>query len=182
MDDGDGKIHHWVGTVLMPKVKLDRVIGFVQVYERYPEIFGSMIPRARVINRSPTRFDVAMRTSSSKYGVTVAYDGDYGIDYRQLSPTRVFTKSVVTNLHYVEDAGKPNERRMPGDRAPRGYLWRLTCLPVRGAPRGHLRAVRGRVAVGDPGWFLSLTLGWVFNDIPRVRRWPRRSAASARAC
>jgi len=167
MDDGDGKIHHWVGTVFFPKVTLQRAIAFVQAYEKYPEIFAPMIQRTKVINRTPARFDVFMRTFSSNYGVTVVYDGDYGVDYRPMGPTRMFTKSVATNLHQVEDAGQPGERRVPAERASRGYLWRLnTYCSFDERPEGTYEQCEAISLSEDPGWFLSLTLGWAFNGIP----------------
>jgi hypothetical protein len=168
MDDGDGKIHHWIGTVFLPKVPLARAIAFVQDYERYPQIFAPMIQRARIINKSPTRFDVAMRTYSSNYGVEVVYDGDYGVDYRAVNPTRMFTKSVASNLFQVQSAGKPNERRVPAEQASRGYLWRLnTYCAFEERPEGTYEQCEAISLSTDPGWFVSLTLGWAFNDIPR---------------
>jgi hypothetical protein len=168
MDDGDGKIHHWIGTVLLPKVTLPQAIAFVQSYERYPEIFAPMIQRARVLNRTATRFDVAMRTYSSNYRVEVVYDGDYGIDYRPIGSTRMFTKSVATNLFHVHDAGKPGERRTPAERASRGYLWRLnTYCSFEERPEGTYEQCEAISLSEDPGWFLSAMLGWAFNGIPR---------------
>jgi hypothetical protein len=167
MEDGNGKIHHWVGTVLFPGVKLDRAIAFVQAYERYPEIFKPMIQRTKIINRSPARFDVFMRTYSSNWGVEVVYDGDYGIDYRSLGATRMFTKSVVTNLFKINDAGKPAEKRVPAADASPGFLWRLnTYCSFEERPEGTYEQCEAISMSTDPGWFVSFTLGWAYNDVP----------------
>jgi hypothetical protein len=56
--------------------------------------------------------------------MTVIHDADYVIEYRRLSPTRMYTKSVATNIQEVSSAGQPDERLTPADRT-RGYLWRL---------------------------------------------------------
>jgi hypothetical protein len=123
IDVPDGLIHHWIGTVSMPGVRLDRLVGFVQDYDRYPQIFNPMIPRTRVLQRTDDRFVVAMRTSVKKV-ITVVMDGDYTIDYHRLGPTRLWTTNVVSNLYQVHDPGTPTERREAGDAAS-GYLWRF---------------------------------------------------------
>lgn len=123
IDTPDGLIHHWLGTVWMPGVDLDRLVGFVQEYDRYPQIFNPMIPRTRVLAREGDRFVVQMRTSVKKV-IAVVMDGDYTIDYHRLGANRLWTTNVASNLYQVHDAGLPTERREPGDAAS-GYLWRF---------------------------------------------------------
>jgi len=123
IDVPDGIVHHWVGTVLLPGATIERVMAVVKDYEQYPARFAPMIQRARVLKRSPDRFDVAMRTWAKKV-LTVVIDADYGVDYRTLRPTSVVTKSVASNIYEVEDPGTPGEKRTPADRG-QGFLWRL---------------------------------------------------------
>ncbi len=123
VDAPHGLIHHWVGTVLLPGVTLDRATAFVQDYARYPDLFAPLIQRSRVLAQTPDRFDVAMRTSMKKVK-TVVIDADYRVDYRRLSLVRLDSASVATNLYEVEAAGQPAERRVPAERSA-GYLWRL---------------------------------------------------------
>ena len=59
-------IHHWIGTVLLPGVSLEKARAFVQNYERYPSLFGPMIQRAKVLNRTGDQFVVQMRTSDDE--------------------------------------------------------------------------------------------------------------------
>jgi hypothetical protein len=119
-----GLIHHWVGTVLLPNVPVDRAVAFVQDYDRYPTLFDPIMPRVRVLEHDGDRYVVAMRTSFTKV-VTIVMDGDYIITYHRLTASRVWTTNVATNLFQVHDAGTPNERREPGDAAS-GYLWRYS--------------------------------------------------------
>ena len=51
-------LHHWVGTVLIPGVTMDRVMAFVKNYADYPKHFGPMVKSARVLKEAPDRFDV----------------------------------------------------------------------------------------------------------------------------
>lgn len=120
----DGLIHHWIGTVLLPGVTINRAVAFVQEYDRYPDRFAPTIQRAKVLAHDDGHYLVAMRTFTKKMMVSVAIDADYAVDYRTLGPTRVWTKSVATNLAQVHSPGTPGERAEPGDQAS-GYLWRL---------------------------------------------------------
>jgi hypothetical protein len=120
----NGMIHHWVGTVLLPRVTLDRAMAFLQDYDRYDERFSPTIQQSRILRKDDRQFVVQMRTWGKKMTVTAVHDADYVIEYRRLSPSRMYTRSVATNIHHVEDAGEPAERRVPGDQSS-GYLWRL---------------------------------------------------------
>lgn len=175
-----GLIHHWVGTVLLSGVPLKRATAFVQNYERYPSLFGPMIQRAKVLNRSGDQFVVQMRTSMTKAMVTVVIDADYRVDYQAIGPSRLHTKSAATNLYHVESAGEPGEKRTPGDKSS-GYLWRLNtycsfeetaagtieqCESVsltRGIPFGFGWIVRPFVS-GIPRDTLEFTLGKVRSE------------------
>jgi hypothetical protein len=175
-----GLVHHWVGTVLLEGVPLDRAVALVQQYERYPEWFAPTIQRARVIRHSGDHFDVAMRTSAKKV-IEVVIDADYGIDYRRVSAGRVFAKSVASKLFDVDAAGQPDERRRPVDDTA-GFLWRLNsycsfeqraegtyeqCESVsltRGIPWGLGPIVRPLVT-GIPRETLEFTLGRVREQL-----------------
>jgi hypothetical protein len=119
----DGMIHHWVGTVLLPGASLDRAMTFLRDYDRYAEYFAPTIQRSRILRKDDRHFVVQMRTWGKKI-MTVVHDADYIIEYRRLSPTRMYTKSVATNIHEVQAAGERDERLVPTDQT-RGYLWRL---------------------------------------------------------
>lgn len=123
IDVPDGLVHHWVGTVLLPRATIDRVMTFVKDYQQYPARFTPMIQRARILKQTPDHFDVTMRTWAKKV-VTVVIDADYAVDYRTLRPTSVVAKSVASNIYEVDDPGTPGERRTPADRG-QGFLWRL---------------------------------------------------------
>ncbi len=123
IDAPDGLIHHWVGTALLPSVTLDRALAFVRDYALYPKHFAPLIQRTRVLKNTGDHYDVQMRTWTKKV-ITVVMDADYAITYRRLTPTRVATTNIASNLHEVDDAGSPSERRTPAEKGA-GYLWRF---------------------------------------------------------
>ena len=123
IDVDDGLLHHWIGTVLLPQVKLDRAIAFVQNYPKYPVVFAPLIQRAQVTSQSPERFAVTMRTWTKKV-ITVVVDADYVIEYRRLGPPRVYSRSIASNVREVSSAGTASESSVPAERG-QGFLWRL---------------------------------------------------------
>src|SRR5688572_2384143 len=66
IDTPDSMLHHWIGTVLLPGVSLERAIAFVQDYEKYPVIFQPMIQRSKIVSRTGNTFTVQMRTTAKK--------------------------------------------------------------------------------------------------------------------
>jgi len=124
IDVPDGMLHHWVGTILLPGVKLPEAIAYLQQYDQYPTRFAPTVQRARVLKHAGDHFEVGIRTWSKKLMVTVVLDADYVIDYRHVSATRVWTKSVATNVREIQSPGESGEKAIPGDSAS-GYLWRL---------------------------------------------------------
>ena len=165
---GDGLVHHWVGTVLMPGVTVDRVIAFVQDYPAYPKVFAPTIQRARVIGREGDHFDVAIRTFAHKV-ITVVIDQDFAVDYRSVGPKAVFSKSVARNIMEVEEAGKPSERRTAAEQG-RGFLWRLNnyCTFVE-RPEGTYEQCESVSLTRD----VPFGLGWIVR--PFVTGIPRET-------
>ena len=71
-DDGDkieipsGKVHHWVGTVLIPNVTLEQTIAMVQDYDRYAEIYAPQVRESRLLSRDGNRFKVRAQLFEKK--------------------------------------------------------------------------------------------------------------------
>jgi hypothetical protein len=172
----DGLVHHWIGTVFLPGVRLERALGFVRNYEGYPTAFGPMIQSARVRSATEDHVDVTIRTSTRQV-VTVVVEADYAVDYRAAGPGRVWTKSIASHIQEIDAPGTPTERvRPPAD--DHGYLWRLNtycafearpdgtyeqCESIslsRGVPFGFGWLV-GPLVEGVPRETLEFTLGHV---------------------
>jgi hypothetical protein len=162
----DGRIHHWVGIVRIPGATLDEVLAFVQDYDRYPERFAPMIPRASVRSRQGDRWTVAMRNRTKKV-ITVVIDADYVVDFTRLGPTRLESMNVATNIAQVHDAGTPQERRQPGDEAD-GYLWRFRMV-CRFDQRddGTYEECESVSLTRDIPWLLRPIVGPFVDSVPR---------------
>jgi hypothetical protein len=167
IDPDDGIIHHWIGTVLIPRSTLLRTKAFVQSYDRYSEYFAPMIQRSRLVSRTGDRFTAALRTWSSNLGVTVVLDGDYTVDYRTIDPQRLFTRSVAANFHEVSSPGTPEERRHPADQRE-AFLWRLnTYCSFEQRPEGVYEQCESISLTRSIPWMVRFIVKPLVTGIPR---------------
>jgi len=166
IDVPDAMLHHWIGTVLLPGATLSTAIAFVQQYDKYPQRFAPTIQRARVLKHDGDRYEVAMRTWTKKV-ITVVIDADYVVDYRRVGASRVWTKSVATNLKEIQSAGEPGEKSIPGDQAG-GFLWRLNnYCSFEERPEGTYEQCESISLTRQPPWGLGLIVKPFVTGIPR---------------
>ena len=163
---GDGLIHHWVGTILMPGATLDKVMAFVKDYGNYSKYFAPTIVRSRVLSQTPDRFEVSMRTATKKV-ITVVIDADYVIEYRPIGDDRVYTRSAAKNLFEVDKAGTPQEHRTPAEQG-KGYLWRLNnyCSFVERS-EGVYEQCESISLTTDIPWYLNWIVSPFVTSVPR---------------
>lgn len=162
----DALVHHWIGTVLMPGVSLDRVSALVKDFDRYPSVFAPLIQRATVKQGDADQALVTMRTYVKKV-VTIVIEGDYETTYVRRSPTRAETTNFATALYEVHDAGARNETREPGD-ASDGYLWRyrMYCT-LEQRPEGSLDQCETITLTRDAPFALSWLVKPFVTAVPR---------------
>ena len=123
VDIPSGMVHHWIGTVLIPGVTLDRTIAMVQDYDRYPAIYAPDVRAAAVRKREGNRFDVYLRLYTKKVLTWVA-DTEHRVEYVAVGAARMHVPSRSTRILEIEHPDTPRERTKPeGD--DRGFAWRL---------------------------------------------------------
>lgn len=119
----DGEIHHWWGTVLVPRVKLPELMKFLQDYDHHGGKFADVI-QSRLISKDGNHFTFFFKLSRSKAVVTANYNSIQEATYYPVDSRRVWSKSIATKIAELENPGTPQEKeRPPGD--DRGFLWRL---------------------------------------------------------
>lgn len=123
VDIPSGMVHHWIGTVLIPGVTLDRSIAMMQDYERYPEIYAPDVQAAAVRARRDNRFEVYLRLYTKKVLTWVA-DTEHRVEYIAVDDTRMHVPSRSTRIQEVEHPDTPRERTKPEGK-DRGLAWRL---------------------------------------------------------
>lgn len=119
----DGMVHHWVGAVLIPNVRVDRVVGLFQDYQRYAEIYAPRVSRARLLHEEGNRFQVFLQFTMKKV-LTVVLNSEYDVGYQPLADGRMHMASRSTRMAEVDEAGTSDEREKPPGE-DRGFLWRI---------------------------------------------------------
>jgi putative flippase GtrA len=122
-DIPDGKVHHWVGAVFLPRARLDDVIGRLKERAgRESESFSDVVA-SRLILRDGDRIKIFMKLRRDNI-ITVTYNTEHAVHYRSLGGARASSRSVSTKIAELEDAGTPREREKPIGN-DHGFLWRL---------------------------------------------------------
>ena len=123
VDIPSGMVHHWIGTVLIPGVTLDRTIAMVQDYDRYPEIYAPDVQASEVRAREGDRFHVYLRLYTKKVLTWVA-DTEHGVEFVPVGDSRMYVPSRSTRILEIEHPDTPRERTKP-EGNDRGFAWRL---------------------------------------------------------
>jgi hypothetical protein len=121
-DIPDGLVHHWLGVVRIPGVRLEDVLAFVQRYDDSPRYFNDVIA-SKLLQRNGDDFEVFLKLRRQKV-VTVVYNTTHRVTYRRLDATHAASRSVAVRIAQLEDAGQPTGPEKPIGHDS-GYLWRL---------------------------------------------------------
>jgi putative flippase GtrA len=116
-----GSINHWRGTVLIPGVTLDRVLGVLKdptIDHRQEDVLSS-----RIVPRDANSQKLYLRVKRTKF-ITAVYDTEYDVEYRRLAADRAMSNSISTRIVEIEHAGTAQERALP-EGNDRGFMWRL---------------------------------------------------------
>ena len=123
VDIPDGKVHHWVGAVFIPRAKLETVLAQIKdragrESESFSDVIGS-----RLLSRDGDRIRIFLKLRRDNI-ITVTYNTEHEVQYRPLGPARASSRSVATKIAELDDAGTPREREKPVGN-DHGFLWRL---------------------------------------------------------
>jgi putative flippase GtrA len=112
-------VQHWRGAVLIPGACLE------QVLERLTTSLPNQpdVAAARILWQSGDHMRVYLRLVRRAI-VTVTFDTEHEVEFWRVSPRLAMSRSVMTRVREVANAGASNERLLePAD--DRGFLWRL---------------------------------------------------------
>ena len=123
VDIPSGMVHHWIGTILIPGVTLDRTIAMVQDYDNYPDIYAPDVRASTVRVHEGNRFEVHLRLYTRKILTWVA-DTEHRVEYVAVDDTRMHVPSRSTRILEIEHPDTPRERTKP-EGNDRGFAWRL---------------------------------------------------------
>jgi hypothetical protein len=118
----DALIHHWFGSIFIPRVNVQSLIRWVQDYDQHQRYF-SEVEQSKLISRDADTFRIFLRFVRKKV-VTVHYNTNHTVIYRDHGNGRESSRSFTTRIAEIQDAGQASEvEKSIGDDS--GYLWRL---------------------------------------------------------
>jgi hypothetical protein len=119
----DGRLHHWVGAVLVRGWTVERVVNHLRDRAgRESESFDDVLA-SKALARDGDRVKVYMKLRRESV-ITVTYNTEHAIEYRRLGSARATSRSASTKIAELSDAGTPQEREKPVG-SDHGFLWRL---------------------------------------------------------
>jgi len=119
----DALIHHWVGTIFVPRASLGQVLSILQDYDHHIEYFKPEVVKSKTVTHSGDDFRVYYRLLRKKI-ITVVLDTDYDVHYHLLDSSHAFSDSHATRIVEVQHHDESDERQLPPGRDG-GFLWRL---------------------------------------------------------
>ena len=118
-----GMIHHWVGLVYIPGVKLDDVLAVLEDYDHQSTYYSPDVERSKIESRDGNHFRVFLRFRRHKV-ITVVLNTEHDVRYFHDAPGRAHSRSSAVRIAEVENPDKSDEReKQPGDDG--GFLWRM---------------------------------------------------------
>lgn len=148
-----GLIHHWRGAVLIPGLTLAELLASLQ--RDVPDLGQEDVLRAAVLERGAGFMKVFLKLRRTKF-VTVVYNTEHIVRFRQFGTSRAFSSSTATKIAELQNPGTPAERELPPGQ-DRGFLWRWNAY-------WHYEAVPGGVIVECESLSLS-------RDVPAMLRY-----------
>ena len=150
-----GLIHHWVGVVFIPDVKVQDVLGVLQDYDHHAEYYAPDVERSKLESRDGDHFRAFLRFRRHKV-LTVVLDTEHDVHYFRDSESRAHSRSSATRISQVENPGKSDEREKAlGD--DDGFLWRMETW--------------WRIVEGDGGVYVQSEVVSLTRDIPAGLGW-----------
>lgn len=123
IDVPDGMIHHWVGVVFLPGVKVDAAVSLLQDYDRHARIFAPNVAASKTLEKNGDRYRVFLRFYMKKV-IAVTMNTEHAATFTRAAPDRAWSRIHSTRISEVADAGTPKERELPPGR-DQGFMWRL---------------------------------------------------------
>jgi len=123
IDIPDGLRHHWVGAILIPGASVEQVVGLMQRYDAYADVYRPNVRRSKTVSHDGERYTASLQLYMKKV-ISVVLNTDYDVRYVTVSPGRVHVRSYATRIAEVEDPESTDPREKPVGHDS-GFLWRF---------------------------------------------------------
>jgi len=124
----NGLIHHWYGAVLIPGVKVDALLRWIQDYNSTSKYFkevkqSKLLPPVGGDSSDTYRVFLRLTRTAAKV-VTVNYNTWHTAVYFSHGAGQAYSSSRTTKIAELTGAGTPSEKELP-EGNDSGYMWRL---------------------------------------------------------
>jgi hypothetical protein len=150
-----GLIHHWMGAMFLPGLKLDNVLQVTRDYDHYKDYYRPSVVESKTIVRDNPNDQFSMRLMNKAFFLRTALDADYQATNVRLDENRFYSVSRTTRLQEIEQYGQAGEHRMPEGEGG-GYIWKLSSV--------------ARFAQRDGGVYVEFEAIALSRDIPAAAR------------
>jgi len=118
----DGIVHHRYGSIFIPGARMADLLSWVQNFDQYDHYFTE-VEKSKLIARNGDGFNVFLRLTRTKLGVTVHYNTDYTFTFRSHDNARTSGRMISTRIAEIDGVGTRTEKEKPPGRDS-GYFWR----------------------------------------------------------
>lgn len=150
-----GLIHHWMGALFVPSVKLQDVLQVTSDYDHYKEVYRPSVVESRTIARNGPNDTFSMLLMNKAFFLKKALDTDYLSTNARLDDRRFYSISKTTRVQEVDGYGRPGAHRIPEGEGG-GYIWKLYSV--------------ARTEQRDNGVYLEFEAIALSRDIPSALR------------
>jgi hypothetical protein len=119
-----GLIHHWMGAVFLPHLRLDDVIEVTRDYGHFKEYYRPSVIESKVIARDGAVDKFSMQLMNKAFFLKTALDTDYQATNRRLDDRRYYSIARTTRVQEIVECGQDDQRRIPEGEGS-GYIWKL---------------------------------------------------------
>ncbi len=150
-----GLIHHWMGAMFLPGLKLDDVLTVTRDYDHYKEYYRPSVVESKTIARDDANDRFSMLIMNKAFFVKTALDADYHSINVRLDGHRYYNISQTTRVQEIEEYGQSGEHRIPEGEGG-GYIWKLFSI--------------ARLDQRDGGVYVEIEAVALSRDIPAAAR------------
>ena len=118
-----GMVHHWVGIIFIPGVRLAQLLPVLQDYDRRAELYKPDVIASRLISHEGDDYKFFLRLYQKRF-TTVVLNTEYIAHWGQVDSHKIYSNSISTRIAEVKDSDHPDGGEWPPGQG-RGYLWRL---------------------------------------------------------
>jgi ABC-type transporter Mla MlaB component len=150
-----GLIHHWVGMMFLPGIKLDEALNVSSDIKHYKAIFHPYVVDSKLTSHHGNEDQFVLRLMNKTLFLKLALDAEYVSRGCRIGERRYYSVSTTKHVEEIEKYEQPEEHRNPEGEGL-GYIWKMFSI--------------SRMEQRDGGTYIELEALALSRDIPMAFR------------